>query len=98
MTYTWLLSSARNEGGVLGASSWAAWTSSGQSVWVPRASVPETGTVSLLPYSTGQTSKVSKFKEKEGLCYTLCLDGRSVKEFESHALKLTHVTSATCLQ
>lgn len=43
--------SAGEEGGVLvllrRASSWAAWSYVGQSGWVPKASVPETGSVTL---------------------------------------------------
>ena len=79
------------------ASSQAAWASSGKSGWVPRASVPETGAVSPLPCSVGQAIE-PKFKGEEGLRYTMCLDERGVKEFGSHVLGLTNLTSATSLQ
>lgn len=41
--------------------------------WVPRTSVPEIGTGSLLPYSIGPATKGSKFEGKECLCQTCVL-------------------------
>lgn len=62
-----------------------AWASSGKRGWVLRASVPETGTVSLLSYFNGQAVE-SKLKGKEGLL-TLCLAGRDAKGFGNHVLR-----------